>query len=168
MKVYGALCVFVNHFRGDNLFSVFIQQSNLHHSQKCIRSLKKLDDITMDKMKRCNAIILWHDYSNTACCMVTARSTSVPSLGNAPQQQKKNCWKRCFLRSLCKGYIERGNKATWPVADELAGRQQHKHKSRKISVLRNSYLAPPNEDTEAIMFGVLMCGVCRSVKQLYS
>jgi hypothetical protein len=44
--------------------------------------------------------------------------------------------------------------------------QRRKRESRRISVVGNRYLTTPSEDIKAVLFGVVICRVCRSVKLL--
>jgi hypothetical protein len=53
-------------------------------------------------------MILWHDYLNVIRCVVTARSTGEPLLGNGSpthKQQWRNWWKWCFLCGPYRSYI---------------------------------------------------------------
>jgi hypothetical protein len=48
----------------------------------------------------------------------------------------------------------------------VASQQRRKHESRGMPTVRNSYLATPGEAIEAVMFGVVICRMCRIVKLL--
>jgi hypothetical protein len=49
--------------------------------------------------------LLRHEYLNIVHCVASARSTSEPSLGKYPRQNKNYLLKRCFLCGPYRGYI---------------------------------------------------------------
>jgi hypothetical protein len=48
--------------------------------------------------------------------------------------------------------------------ESVVSQQGHEHGTMVVSIVRSRYIATPHERVEALMFAVVICRVCRSVK----
>jgi hypothetical protein len=120
----------------------------------------------------CDAfIMLWNDCLNIVCYVVMVGSTSEPSLGNGPRQQKKNCWKQCLLCGLSLGCIVRAVKTTelvaimgylWTSCQPL--RIKEAEECPLLGAITRQWLVKTDHLLCAAV--TVVCGVCRSVKWL--
>jgi hypothetical protein len=48
--------------------------------------------------------------------------------------------------------------------ESVTSQQGHEHGNIAVSIVRSRYIATPHEHIEALMFAVVICRICRSVK----